>query len=292
MSLLQSVLLGLLQGLTEFLPVSSSGHLAIVKNIFHIEMESGLLFDVLLHLGTLAAIVAVYYRDIWEMLCETVFLLRDLCHNLFVWISGRGRENGYRRLVNSSYRKLILLLLVSAVPTGLIGMALSKLIEQASDILLVPGIGLIVTAVLLFVADHTAAGDKTPKNTSWLNAVWIGASQGVAALPGLSRSGTTITACLLCGFDRKYAVKFSFLMSIPAVLGAAVLECRDAAALSVPTAELGVYAAGILTAALVGYVCIRTMLVLVRQKKFTVFAVYCLLAGMLTTLAGALQMKL
>lgn len=290
MSLLQSILLGIIQGVTEFLPVSSSGHLAIFKSLFHIQMDTGLFFDVLLHFGTLIAIVVAYYRDIWEMIREGVSLMVDLFYNLYLWVTRRGEERGYRPLVDTSYRKFVLLILVSTIPTGLIGLLLSDVIEQASEVLLVPGICLIITGILLFLADRVVSGEKTPKSTSYLQAIGIGVCQGIATLPGLSRSGTTITACLLCGFDRKYAVKYSFIMSIPAVLGATILECKDLSLSGIASGELVNYVIGMLVAGVIGYICIKTMLLIVRQKKFTIFSVYCLIVGLIATVAGAFQL--
>ncbi len=283
MSLLEAILMGLIQGITEFLPVSSSGHLALFQIAFDLE-ETGLLFDCLLHFGTLIAVFAVYFRDIWKMICEGFGIIGDFFINVgtaVAKLAGR-KEQKYRRVICNGYRKFVMLVIVSTIPTGIIGVAASDLIEQASTILLVPGICLIITSVLLFIADRCKEGNKTPRHVSYTNAFIIGICQGFATLPGISRSGTTITACLLSGFDRKFAVKYSFIMSIPAILGAVVLKLTDFGELKVTAADAGCYAAGILCAAVVGYVCIRTMLVIVRKRKFTFFAAYCLLVGLVS----------
>ena len=281
MSLLQAIIMGFIQGLTEFLPVSSSGHLALFKILFGVETDTGILFDVLLHVGTLAAICVVYYKDIWKLITEGVCILRDVFINLILFFKNRIQKETepYRRIVNSSYRKFVMLILVSTIPTGIIGFVERDVVEMASEILIVPGICLIVTAVLLFVADRVKDGDKLPKNVTYTNAFGIGIAQGIATLPGLSRSGTTITACLLSGFNRNFAVKYSFIMSIPAILGALVLELGDVAATPVSGKEILSYVIGMVIAAVVGYICIKTMLVIVRKKKFTLFAVYCLIVG-------------
>lgn len=281
MSLLQAIIMGFIQGLTEFLPVSSSGHLALFKILFGVETDTGILFDVLLHVGTLAAICVVYYKDIWKLITEGVCILRDVFINLILFFKNRIQKETepYRRIVNSSYRKFVMLILVSTIPTGIIGFVGRDVVEMASEILIVPGICLIVTAVLLFVADRVKDGDKLPKNVTYTNAFGIGIAQGIATLPGLSRSGTTITACLLSGFNRNFAVKYSFIMSIPAILGALVLELGDVAATPVSGKEILSYVIGMVIAAVVGYICIKTMLVIVRKKKFTLFAVYCLIVG-------------
>lgn len=284
MSLLQAILMGIIQGLTEFLPVSSSGHLALFKILFGVETDTGILYDVLLHLGTLIAICVVYYRDIAKLIVDGIGIIRDASVNVVIFFKNKfgGASEPYRRVINSSYRKFAMLIIVSTIPTGIIGYFGRDVVSMASEILIVPGICLIVTAILLFVADRVKDGEKLPKNVTYTDAFSVGIAQGIATLPGLSRSGTTITACLLSGYQRNFAVKYSFLMSIPAILGALVLELKDAVGMEVTGNEIVYYIIGMLIAAVVGYVCIKTMLVVVRKKKFIGFAVYCLLVGALS----------
>lgn len=284
MSLLQAIFMGLIQGLTEFLPVSSSGHLALFKILFEVETDTGLLFDVLLHGGTLLAICAVYYKDIWKLLVEGCAIMRDAIVNVVIFIRSKAKrtKEPYRRIINSSYRKFVMLIITSTIPTGIIGIFAKDVVNKASEMLIVPGICLVTTAILLFIADRVKDGEKLPKNITYTNAFGIGIAQGIATLPGLSRSGTTITACLVSGFQRNFAVKYSFLMSIPAILGALILEIKDAVDVSLSGAEVGYYIIGMLVAAVVGYICIKTMLVIVRKKKFTVFAIYCLIVGIIS----------
>lgn len=291
MTLLQAIFMGLIQGVTEFLPVSSSGHLAIFKILFQMDLDNGLLFDVLLHLGTLAAIFVAYHKDIFRMIMEGIYILGDVCVNIVRFFRNRflHEENTYLRVVKNGYRKFVLLVIVSTIPTGIIGIVAADFVEMASEILLIPGICLIVTAILLFLSDRMADGAKGPKDISYTNGFIIGICQGVATLPGLSRSGTTIAACLFSGFDRRFAVKYSFIMSIPAVLGAAILELKDVSLRSIGISEVTCYLAGMAVAAVVGYVCIKTMLVIVRKKKFTFFSIYCLLVGALS-IAGYFYM--
>lgn len=280
MSLLQSILMGVIQGVTEFLPVSSSGHLAIFKALFHIE-EPGLLFDVLLHVGTLIAVFIVYFRDIWKMIVEFFLLLRDFFGNVGIFFKnhfGHGDQK-YRRLVSNGYRKMDLLIIVATIPTGIIGIVNSDFVEMASELLIVPGICLILTGILLLVAEHTRGGSKTPKNISYSNAFIVGICQGIATLPGLSRSGTTITACLVSGFNRKFAVKFSFILSIPAILGSLVFELKDVELAMVTSADMLNYIVGMVVAGVVGFICIKMMLLVVREKKFVGFAIYCFIIG-------------
>lgn len=281
MTILESILLGVVQGITEFLPVSSSGHLAIIQNLFHIETNGSMLFDIMLHIGTLVAVFIVYRRDIWKMIVEFFCMCADIFSNLRTFILNRIHKTTlrYKRVVRNNYRKFVVLILVSTVPTGVIGVLGKDLIEKASATLLIPGICLLITGVLLLIADMTKEGRKMPKNVSYLDGIIIGAAQGLATLPGLSRSGTTIATCLLCGLDRKFAVKYSFILSIPAILGAAVLEVKDVIAEPIEMGQIGIYAIGTVFSAVVGYICIKTMLLVVRKKKFSYFSYYCFVVG-------------
>lgn len=287
MNILQSLFLGLIQGITEFLPVSSSGHLAILENIFHVETDGGMLFDIMLHIGTLVAVFIVYRKDIWKMIVEALMMIADICKNFVTWIQNkRGtQKKRYINVIHNSYRKFVALILVSTVPTGVIGVIGKDLVAACGETLIIPGICLLITAVLLIIADTIKEGHILPKNMLYRSAIIIGIAQGVATLPGLSRSGTTIAICLLLGLDRKFAVKYSFILSIPAVLGAAVLEVKDVLAEPISAGQIGVYSLGMIVAAFVGYICIKTMLILVRNKKFKYFAYYCVAMG-LFSIAG------
>ncbi|MCI8993686.1 MAG: undecaprenyl-diphosphate phosphatase [Eubacterium sp.] len=281
MDLMQSVIMGIIQGVTEFLPVSSSGHLAIFKIMFHVDTSTGLLFDVLLHIGTLIAVFIVYYKDIFQMIAAVIGIIADSIKNIgtFFHNIGRRKKQPFIRVIHNGYRKFVLLVIVSTIPTGIIGYVAGDLVEAASEILLIPGICLLVTGTLLIISDRVPDGGKGPKTVTYANSFVIGICQGIATLPGLSRSGTTITACLLSGFDRKFAVKYSFIMSVPAILGAAVLELKDFKPAQLVPGELKNYIIGMIVSAVVGYVCIKTMLVIVRKKKFTYFALYCYAIG-------------
>ena len=278
------IFLAVIQAVTEFLPVSSSGHLALFKILFHVNTDTGLMFDVMLHLGTLIAIFAVYYKDIIRMVVEAFKIIRDVFINIVRFFRNKfgKEENEYLKIVTNGYRKFVLLVIVSTIPTGIIGLVASDFVEMASEILLIPGICLIITSILLFISDRIQGGNKGPKNVSYTNGFIIGICQGIATLPGLSRSGTTIAACLISGFDRRFAVKYSFIMSIPAVLGAAILELKDFSTAALSGTEILYYVIGMAVAAIVGYICIKTMLVIVRNKKFTIFSIYCLIIGALS----------
>ena len=281
MTFIQSVFLGIIQGITEFLPVSSSGHLSILRNLFGIQTDGGLLFDVMVHLGTVIAICVVFRRDVLRMIGETIRMVSDIWANGSVLIHNKKEKDArrYKKILHNNYRRFVVMVLCATIPTAVIGYAARDLVTLASDSLLAPGIGLILTAVFLIIADVSENGKKIPKDISFTNSFLIGIAQGLSTLPGLSRSGTTIAACLISGYDKRFAVKYSFIMAIPAILGAACMEIGQAFSGGVSLSQFFIYLAGALTAGVVGYFSCRKMLTIVRKKKFRGFAIYCLILG-------------
>ncbi len=290
MSLLESIILGFIQGVTEFLPVSSSGHLAIFKNFFGLQ-EAGITFDILLHVGTLVAVFICFWKDIWELIVNGVGIIVDICKNIGVFFVNKlnGKKPGftlkpYNKIISTPYRRYVMLIIIATIPTGIMGVLFKDLIEQVSMSLIVPGICLLMTSVILLIADNTKDGRENEENVSFGKAGFVGVCQGFATLPGISRSGTTITACLLAGMDRAFAVKFSFIVSIPAILGAAVLDVPDMFKETLSSGEIVNSVVGTVVAAVVGYVCIKTMLKVVRKKKFKGFAAYCAIMGLVAVI--------
>lgn len=280
MSLIQAILLGLVQGLAEFLPISSSGHLVILKNIFRLNTDMDNIYDIMLHLGTLCAVFVVYWKDIKELIVEGVSIVGGWCFNAgrFVRNCTRSDKRAYRKVINSPYRRFVLMILISTIPTGILGIVLEKIVGGAASQLLLPGICLLITAGVLAIADHVRVGAKNEKTATYKDSLIVGIVQGVATLPGISRSGSTIVACLLCGFNKEFAVKYSFIMSVPAIVGAVVLQIPDLGSLTSP---ISYYLAGMVVAGVVGFLCIKYMLVLLQKNKFKIFSIYCLCAGIL-----------
>ena len=280
MTLIQAILLGLIQGITEFLPVSSSGHLAIFQYIFEINTDTGMLFEVMLHLGTLAAVCVVFFKDIKKLVIEGVGILFDFIANLKLRFGhGEGKK---RRIVTNAYRKFVLLILITTVPTGIIGTVLNNSMEAATASLLVPGMCLVINAIVLLVVDSLPGGKKKVKRASYKDAVLIGIAQGLAVLPGISRSGSTISACLGLRFDRSFAVKYSFIASMPAIIGANLLELRHLGDALASGGNFLYYIVGTIVAGISGYICIRVMMYVVSEKKFNYFAYYCAIVGVVS----------
>ena len=270
MSLLSSILLGLIQGVAEFLPISSSGHLAIAE---HFLGQAGVpatpdFFDVLLHLGTLVAVFVAYWQDIREMVVELIDGVRDLAC-------------GTTPNQIPPARRLILLIIVATLPLFAI-LPIKKQIEGLSDNIYFVAGALIVTGFLLFASDRVKKGRKTEKTATLVDVLLVGVAQAIATCPGISRSGTTITAGCFVGFDRKFAVRFSFLMSIPAILGANILTLKDAITEGgIVVSDIPVYLVGVAVAAVVGYACIRLLKMIADKGKFGWFAYYCWAAGLI-----------
>ena len=262
-------ILGAIQGLTEFLPVSSSGHLAIFKNILGGEfLDFGLTYDILLHLATLLAVFVVYYKDIWGLIVGFFTLVRDIF---------RGKVD----LKANPDQKLILLLIVASIPAAAVGFLLGDFIEDIfSRYFILVGFALIITAFELIAADKVSEGNLDKENLPLKKAIIPGLFQGFAILPGISRSGSTITGALLAGFNKEFAVKFSFLMSIPVILGSALFDIIDIIKGEGVALAVGPAIAGAIVAAIVGYISIKFMIKLVSGSKYHYFSYYCLAVGL------------
>lgn len=287
MTFIQAIILGIVQGLTEFLPVSSSGHLAIMKNLLHMNLDTGILYDVLLHVATLVAVCIVMHKDIIKLVMEFISIVRDTFTNLLIFIDRISHKDvqDYIRIMSSPYRRFVVLIIVSSIPTAIIGFLLNDIIETVESELLVPGICLIATAVIILMSDYLSDGTKKQKDATVGDAFAIGTAQGIATLPGLSRSGTTIAACILCGFDRKFAVKYSFIMSIPAIFGALLLKLTKISSESVSGGEVASYIVGMIIAAIVGYFALIFTIKIVQRKSFKYFAFYCFGIGVVSIIA-------
>ena len=277
MTMLEAVIQGLIQGLTEFLPVSSSGHLSLFQYFTGRSSESSLSFSVMLHFGTLIAVLIAFWPTILGLIREFFAMVGEMV---------RGRFS-LRRL--NARRRMILLLLLSLLPL-LIMFFLKDLVESFStdNGIMVEGCCFLFTGCLLWMADRCTKGHKKAGTMSPRDALAMGVAQTLATMPGISRSGSTLTAGLLCGLDRSYAVAFSFIMGIPAVLGANILDLADALKAKEPLFSAPLLV-GVLVAALSGLGAIKLVNYLVTTDKLRVFAWYTLILGSLTVLIGGVE---
>ena len=277
MSVFESILLGLIQGIAEFLPISSSGHLAIAQNLLGLKADVPEFFDVLLHLGTLLAVFAAYWQDIKDMVREFFCGIGDVVH--------RSTPTPV-----PPARRLILLIVIGTLPLFAV-LPIHKKIQSLSNNMVFIGMALVVTGFLLYACDLRRNGRKNERTATWLDAVLVGVGQAVATVPGISRSGMTITAGCFTGFERRFAVRFSFLLSIPAVLGANILSLKDALEAGIDWTQVPVYLVGVIVAAVVGYLCIRLLRMIADRGRFGAFAYYCWAAGLLTLVLNIIVNK-
>jgi len=263
-----AILLGAVQGFSEFLPISSSGHLALLQNLldFHQYGADQIAFDIILHLGTLVAVFVAFWGDIKNLIRDVLGLLLDKF-----------------QVKNRPGRRLVILLILATLP--LVGGALlERLIESSFESTLFIGCALIVTSVMLTVANKVGHGSKTEKNASYSDGLKVGLLQLVAIFPGISRSGATICGGLFCGFKRDFAVRFAFLMSIPAVIGGAVFKLPDMIATGIAPENILPYIVGFVTSAVCGYLAIWMVRTLMKKNSFQYFAIYCFAVGVISVI--------
>lgn len=276
MSFWEAILLGLIQGLTEFLPVSSSGHLALASLLFEME-ESPLFLDALLHLGTLIAVFIAFRRLIFALILSLFRMVGKIFRGKFRWKTAEKEE------------KMLVFLLISCLPLFLI-LPLKDSLENLSSYMWVVGIALIINGVVLFFSDFVKSGKKDAGTMTWKDALLVGVVQTIAVTPGISRSGSTITTGLFCGFDRSFAAQYSFILSIPAILAGTAVSFYDAIrAGQIVASSLPVYLTGMVVAAVVGFFAIRLLEYLMRSRKFFVFAVYTIAVGLAAVIFGLLR---
>ena len=254
MTYIQAVILGLAQGLSEFLPISSSGHLALLQYFFGINADNVLPFAVLLHFGTLVSVFIVYWKDIVDLIKELGAVIKDI-------FTGKGL-----RINANPTRRLGFMIIVATIPTAVIGLLFNDLFNAMYLSLVAIGIGLLITGTILVIAERMGKSNKTVKEMKFM--------QGVAICPGVSRSGSTLFGGLISGLNREFAVKFAFLISIPSILGSVILEAPDAFREGLDISLVGPVIAGVVVAAISGLFAIKAMIKLVSNKNLIGFSIY------------------
>ncbi len=287
MNILKAILMGIIQGVTEFLPVSSSGHLSLFRHFFNVESETSGLFSAMLHIGTLVAVFVAFYRPIYELYCEFISCVKDVFAKRFTFNLSK----------MSPTRRMLFMFVISCVPLLFLlapvgdGKNLMDAVDVFStdDSILAEGICFAVTGFLLLFG--TAVTENAPRyrRIGPLTAFVIGIAQLFAAcFPGISRSGSTISAGLCCRVSKKEMVRYSFILSIPAVLASGLVEFKDALSVetTVPVAPL---IAGVITSAVVGLFSIRLLQLLLKKNKFKYFGYYCAGLGVIVTIVGVVE---
>lgn len=269
MDFLQAIIMGIVQGLTEFLPISSSGHLAIVGKMMNVNMESYALLTALLHVGTLIAVVIAFHKMIWNLIIALGNLLKKIFTGKFSFKQTTAAE------------RMLIFLIVSCLPL-FIALIIKDPIEKMANYVWLVGVALIINGIVLFISDRVPVGMKKAKNMTFGDAIRIGLAQMVAVTPGISRSGSTITMGVACGLDRAYAAKYSFILSIPAILAGAAVSFKDALGDgSIVASSIPGYLVGMVVAAIVGFLAIKLLEYLLKSKKFYIFAIYSIIVGVL-----------
>ena len=269
MSILQALILGIVQGATEFIPVSSSGHLVLIPALFGWD-QPGLAYDAFLHLATLIAVVVYFWRDI-------IGLIK-------AWL-----QSWSHLTAMTPRERMAWLIIVSAVPGALLGYFLEDRIAGLFDSIRAVGVMLLVTGLLLVGSESIGRRVRDLDHLKLSDALWMGLAQGLAIAPGLSRSGATVSAGLICGLRRDEAARFSFLMGIPIILGAGGLQMIKFSQAGLEGLSLGALVVGFVAAALAGYLAIRFLLGYVRTHSLRPFAYYCFVIGVAAIVLSALQ---
>ena len=275
MNIFLAIFYGIIQGIAEFLPISSSAHLAIAQNLFGMENleASHFTFDILLHLGTLIAVFIVYYKDIFELV-PAVF-------SMF----GKVFKGKFKLSEYTESERFVIFVIIATLPL-VAAVFVKDYIEILGNYTKIIGGILLLNGLVLFISDKLERGTVTLENAKPKNALFVGLCQMCAIVPGLSRSGSTITGGLLMGFKREFAVKFSFILSIPAIIGANLLSVADIFENPIPSTDIVPYIAGTITAAVVGILAMKTLIYISKKSNFRIFSYYCFVVGILAIIFG------
>lgn len=249
MNTVDTIILGIVQGLTEFLPVSSSGHLVILQHIFKDFKQVGISFDVLIHLATLVSVLIYFNKKIKE-------------------------------IIFTKNIKYILLIIIATIPAGIIGVLFKDKIESVFTNVKLVSFSLIFTGIILFISDKIKYTNKSEKDITFLDAIIIGIFQAISIVPGVSRSGSTITSAIFRGINRETATQFSFILSIPAILGAVILSIDDFQ--KIKTTEYIPYLSGFIAAFITGLISLKLLTLIIKSKNLKYFAFYCWSVAILT----------
>lgn len=265
--ILRAIVLGIVQGLTEFLPISSSGHLILARELFGWEFADDLTFDVALHLGTTMAVL-VFFRNEW------IYMTRSGLARIFGGKAPPGSPLG------SAYdERLLWLLVIGSIPTAIVGLTVDRWFEDDLREPLIVGAMLVIFGIVLYAAERLGSRERRIEDASWHDAVFIGLAQAISLVPGTSRSGVTISAGMFRGMTRVAAARFSFLLLTPAIVGAGLLKTAEAINDGIPSGDIDIIVVGAVVSAIVGFLSIEWLLRLVQGNTFLPFAAYRLAAG-------------
>ena len=286
MEVLKALLLGIVQGITEFLPISSSGHLSLFRHFFNVEADTAGLFSAMLHIGTLVAILLMFYKPVYELFEEFLLCIRDIFKGKFTF--NLNKMSPTRRMLFMFVISCVPLLLL-LIPTGKDTVLMDSVeVFSSDDSILAEGICFMITGFLLILGTTLNGNYRKMKNVSPASALAVGVAQFFAAcFPGISRSGSTISAALACGVSKKNAVRYSFILSVPAVLASGLVKFKDAmeADVIIPVFPLVV---GVIASAVTGVFAIKILQIMIKKDLFKYFGYYCLALGFIVTIVSAI----
>lgn len=291
MELIKAILMGLLQGMMEFIPVSSTGHLALADQMFQSESGMEMVLVCMLHMASLIAILVVFVKDIANLAVAFCGIIVDIVANLFLFIKrllGKKTE-GYYIINSSPHRKFLILLTETSIVTAVVGLGMRVIARGLMNNLVMMGVCFIINGILLYIADCIPKGNKKIKNSNDFDAVIIGAVQGFTVLPGLSRMGLSMTSAMALGMEKSFAVKYSLISSIPVILGSFILELTAVGGNSFQMGLIADYLISMVVATIVAIISIRIILGIIKKYPMIGFAIYSGVIGMIAIFCGLVK---
>lgn len=289
MTIIKAIFLGLIHGITEILPVGSQGHIIIFNKIFN-NSKIELCYDIMLHIAILIAIIIAFREDMVNMVMEFADMCKRIFANSLIFIAKKrgDTKHKYVKVIDSSYKKLLIMVFISFVPTMLLvilGQGIAKLCNGAIWIV---GICFIINGIMLFLMDRHPESLDRIKDVPYSSGILVGMAQGVSVVPGISRTAATISMGVFLGFNKKLAVKYSFIMSVPAIIGQIIYKLIIAESKGLTLSLLPGYIIGMIIAGVVGFFAIKIMLKLILRRKYLGFAIYCGVIGIVAILLSLL----
>ncbi|HEY9574394.1 MAG TPA: undecaprenyl-diphosphate phosphatase [Lachnospiraceae bacterium] len=287
MSFIESIILGIVQGIVGFLPVSTTGHMILLQHLMGSQEKNAMLGFAFLRIGSLVAMIIYLRKDIARLFGESLRLIRDIFINIGIYFKNIKHQEAlpYKKLVYTNYRKFLLLTLISSLLSGIFALFFYNLSRRLGNSLIGTGSGFLITGVILLVVGYLPKGNKIPKDSRYRDGIFLGILQGLSVFPGVSRFGLTLAGGTLSGFQKRYAIKYSFLIAIPAILASFFVEIGRAKKLT-DFSVVGPYLLGAFVSGLVGYFLISFLLKLVEKRNLQVFAYYSFFIGFITIICN------
>lgn len=283
MELLRDILLGIVQGITGYLPVSSTGHIALVCRAFQMDAGYSEFILCLLKISSLSAVFIILFKEIIKLVIGSFQLIQDIFSNIIIFIKKLiGKERGGYYLLNTNpYKKQVLMVVVSSAVTGVVSVFIRSVAVNVSQIPMAIGVCFVISGIVLFLAERVSRGKRGIKNMSTFDAALIGIAQGVSIMPGISRMSMAYAAALALGYTKSYAVRYSCILSIPAIIGSALISFNGLAGTAVSLSNLGNIFAAMLVCIILSVLFLKLTLNAVKKNTMTVFALYGIVFGVI-----------